>query len=146
MRTVEYRKEYTKKLWPLKVGATVWIQNQSGPERKKWDKTGVVVEVRQHDQYVVNFATLRNRNFLRVYSPLHTRKNHVSDFNSEMPSAQVYMRLLNHKRQVETPNEFRRHQYSVICVTSHPWFPLLREHIHLSVKHMFHNQLYTHTI
>lgn len=30
-------------------------------------------------------ATLRNRKFTRVYTPLHPWKNPVSDFNSEIP-------------------------------------------------------------
>jgi hypothetical protein len=54
------------------------IQNQSGGYLKKWDKSGVVVETKAHDQYVVKVAgtgrlTLRNRRFLRRYSPHHTQ-------------------------------------------------------------------------
>ena len=49
-------------------------------------------------------ATLRNRNFLRVYTPLHSRRNPVSDFNSEIQPAPPSMILLNHPRLAETPN------------------------------------------
>ena len=71
--------EHTKCLPPLKVGDHVRVQNQSGPNPTKWDKTGVVVEVRQFDQYVVRIdgsgrVTLRNRRFLRKYIPVVQRE------------------------------------------------------------------------
>ena len=58
----------------LQPGDSVVIQNQNGRFPKKWDKSGNVVEVRGHDQYVVKVAgsgklTLRNRRFLRKYEP-----------------------------------------------------------------------------
>ena len=67
--------EHTKRLPPLKVGDTVRIQNQIGPAPTKWDKTGTVIEVKQFDQYMVRVhgsgrATLRNRKFLRRYTPI----------------------------------------------------------------------------
>ena len=79
MRCEEYWKEHTKRLPQLERGDTVWIQNQTGPHPTKWNKTGVVVEVKQHDQYLVrvdgsNRLTLRNRKFLRKYTPLHPRR------------------------------------------------------------------------
>ena len=63
---------------PLVVGDCVRIQNQTGPHPTKWDKTGIVVEVRQFDQYVVRVdgsgrVTLRNRKFLRKYLPVVPR-------------------------------------------------------------------------
>ena len=87
MRTAEYWREHTKKLKPLKVGDSVWIQNQVGPNPNKWDKTGVVIEVRQYDQYIVKVdgsgrATLRNRKFLRQFSPLHLRRTPTSNVPS----------------------------------------------------------------
>ncbi len=50
------------------------IQNQVGRHPNKWDKSGVVVETKDNDQYVVKVAgsrrlTLRNRRFLRKYEP-----------------------------------------------------------------------------
>ena len=67
--------EHTRRLSPLKVGDHVRIQNQTGPNPLKWDRTGIVVEVRQFDQYVVkidgsNRPTLRNRKFLRRFIPM----------------------------------------------------------------------------
>ena len=54
------------------------IQNQSGRFPTKWDKSGVVVEIKPNDQYVVKVAgsgrlTLRNRRFLRCYNSTHIR-------------------------------------------------------------------------
>ena len=40
--------EHTKELQPLKVGAVVQTQNQTGPRSKKGEKSGVVTEVLQH--------------------------------------------------------------------------------------------------
>ena len=75
MREAERWSEHTKRLPPLKVGDRVRIQNQVGSHPKKWDNTGVVIEVRQFDQYVVKVdgsgrVTLRNRKFLRKYVPV----------------------------------------------------------------------------
>ena len=52
------------------------IQNQTGNHPTKWDKTGVVVEVRQYHQYIVHMdgtgkMTIHNRIFLRQYLPVH---------------------------------------------------------------------------
>ena len=54
----------------LNLGNIVSLQNQAGPRAKKWDRTGVVVEVLPFDQYRVKVdgsgrVTLRNRQFLR---------------------------------------------------------------------------------
>ena len=74
MKMAERLTEHTRRLPPLKVGDKVRIQNQTGPHPTKWDKTGTVIEVRQYDQYIVKVdgsgrATLRNRKFLRKYTP-----------------------------------------------------------------------------
>ena len=75
MKSAEYWNEHTRQLPPLKVGDFVRIQNQTGQYSKRWDKTGTVIEVRQHDQYVIRVdgsgrVTNRNRKFLRKYSPV----------------------------------------------------------------------------
>ena len=59
---------------PLAVADHVMIQNQIGNHPRRWDKTGQVIEVRQHDQYVIRVdgsgrVTLRNRQFLRRFTP-----------------------------------------------------------------------------
>ncbi|GFN83355.1 transcription factor iiib 90 kda subunit [Plakobranchus ocellatus] len=63
---------------PLTIGDCVRIQNQTGPHPTKWDKAGIVIEVRQFDQYVVRVdgsgrVTLRIREFLRKYLPVIPR-------------------------------------------------------------------------
>ena len=65
--------EHTKKLPPLKVGDKVFIQNQVGNNPRRWERTGTVVETKEHDQYNVKVngtgrLTLRNRRFLRQFS------------------------------------------------------------------------------
>ena len=79
MRSAERWTEHTKRLPPLTVGDNVRIQNQTGPHPTKWDKTGLVIEVRQFDQYVVRVdgsgrVTLRNRKFLRKYLPVQQQQ------------------------------------------------------------------------
>ena len=41
----ERLEEHTRKLPPLKVGDNVFIQNQQGNNLRKWDKSGLVIEV-----------------------------------------------------------------------------------------------------
>ena len=78
MKDAERWTEHTKSIPPLIVGDYVRIQNQTGNNPRKWDKTGKVVEVRQHDQYAIRVdgsgrITLRNRKFLRKFTPAMTR-------------------------------------------------------------------------
>ena len=75
MQAMERWSEHTKRLPPLIVGDRVRIQNQTGNNPTRWDKTGIVVEVRQFDQYALKVdgsgrVTLRNRKFLRKYVPV----------------------------------------------------------------------------
>ena len=91
MRAAERWTEHTRVLPPLVVGDYVRIQNQTGRFPKKWDKTGRVIEVKQHDQYVVRVdgsgrSTLRNRKFLRKYEPVrpHAEKRLISDDMKEL--------------------------------------------------------------
>ena len=72
VKTVENLSEHARSLAPLRHGDHVMVQNQRGRHPKKWDNSGVVVETKPHDQYVVKISgsgrlTLRNRRFLRLY-------------------------------------------------------------------------------
>ena len=74
VKTMENLSEHAHALKPLRHGDHVFIQNQTGRFPKKWDKSGLVVETKENDQYVVTVAgtgrlTLRNRRFLRRYTP-----------------------------------------------------------------------------
>ena len=76
MRHQEKWSEHTKTLPPLQVGDRVRIQNQTGPHPNKWDRTGIVIEVRQFHQYLIRIdgsgrQTLRNRKFLRKFIPMY---------------------------------------------------------------------------
>ena len=86
IRIADTLTEHTKRLPPLVVGDLVRVQNQTGPHPNKWDKTGYVVEVRQHDQYLIKIdgsgrITLRNRKFLRKFSPV---------YNNQPPPRSIY--------------------------------------------------------
>ena len=75
-KQVDILTPHTLQLPPLIPGATVRLQNQSGPHGKRWDRTGVVVETMPHDQYLITVhgsgrITLRNRQHLRQVQPLH---------------------------------------------------------------------------
>ena len=98
---------HTRALTPLRVGDRVRLQNQTGPHPNKWDRTGVVIEVRQFHQYLIRVdgsgrQTLRNRQFLRKYVPVYQpakRRSILDDIshpsstqtlNSAIPSPQAY--------------------------------------------------------
>ena len=73
----------TRQLPPLKVGDHVYLQNLMGNYPRRWERTGVVIEVRQFHQYVIRIdgsgrVTLRNRQHLRKFTPFNSPKtNHV---------------------------------------------------------------------
>ena len=74
MKSLENLNEHARPLPPLRHGDHVLLQDQSGRYPKKWDRSGVIVEVKENDQYVAKVAgtgrmTLRNRRFLRKYEP-----------------------------------------------------------------------------
>ena len=62
--------EHTRDLPPLMLGDRVAVQNQAGRRATKWEKTGTVVEIRDHNKYVIKVdgsgrLSIRNRRFLR---------------------------------------------------------------------------------
>ena len=73
-RTTEALKAHSRPLRPLTIGERVLLQNQRGHHPTKWDRSGTVLESPGHDQYRVKVdgsgrLTLRNRRFLRAYTP-----------------------------------------------------------------------------
>ena len=65
----------TKDLPSLCSGDIVAVQNQSGPSPGRWDRTGIVREVRPNRQYIIQMhgsqrLVLRNRVHLRKVTPL----------------------------------------------------------------------------
>ena len=64
----------TRDLEQLEIGTPVMIQNQTGNDPTKWDKTGVVLENKPHSQVLVRVdgsrrVTLRNRRFVKKLNP-----------------------------------------------------------------------------
>ena len=71
-RTSEALNAHSRALPPLVIGTRVYVQNQRGPHPNKWDRSGVVVDVGDNEQYLVKIdgsgrLTLRNRRFLRQF-------------------------------------------------------------------------------
>ena len=86
IKDAERWSEHTKTLPPLRVGDYVRMQNQTGRFPLKWEKTGLVIEVKQHDQYVIRVdgsgrVTIRNRKFLRQYTPAMPPENRLTIAN-----------------------------------------------------------------
>ena len=73
-----------RRLETLPIGTPVAIQNHSGWYPNKWDKTGVIIEVKPHEQIVIKEdgnrrLTLRNRRFIRELDPGKTSlRNHTA--------------------------------------------------------------------
>ena len=72
--------EHTKELILLSIGDVVQVQNQTGKNAKKWDKSGSVVEVLPFKQYRVKIdgsgqVTLRARQILRRITPYVLGRN-----------------------------------------------------------------------
>ena len=90
VKTLETLGEHSRPLVPLRHGDHVLIQNQRGRYPKKWDTSGMVVETKPNDQYVVKVAgsgrlTLRNRRFLRAYQK-HDLHSFMPATNTPQPS------------------------------------------------------------
>ena len=65
--------EHTTKLEKLTVGDKVFVQSPVGPNPKRWERTGTIIESKDYDQYVIKIdgtgrSTIRNRKFLRRLS------------------------------------------------------------------------------
>jgi len=92
MANHERWREHTKLLRQLSVGDHMRIQNQVGNHPKRWDKTGVAVEVRQYHQYVIRIdgsgrSTIRSRKFLRKDTLVYQsdRKRSILDDMKHLP-------------------------------------------------------------
>ena len=72
----ENMKQSCRELKPLKLGSRCLVQNQTGRFPRKWDRSGVVMEILPHDQYTIKIdgsgrLTRKNRKFIRYYLPFH---------------------------------------------------------------------------
>ena len=72
--TAEDRNVHCRLLPNLRLGDRCYIQNQTGNNPKRWDRSGTVVESHGHDSYTVKVdgtgrLTRRNRRYLRRFEP-----------------------------------------------------------------------------
>ena len=148
VRNAERLTEHTVRLQPLKVGDRVFIQNQTGNHPLRWDRTGLVIEVKQFEQYAVRVdgsgrITLRNWKFLRKFDkiavdyvhgttrtiqPLKTLNNaeNLSPVNQrtnseqaqDPPKAKPQTPQPETKRQVLTGAQFTQHPPEENCPIS----------------------------
>ena len=86
--------EHTKKLAPLGVGQVVLVQNQTGNNPRRWNKSGQIVEVLPYDQYRVKLdgtgrCSLRNRRFLRAITPFIKRFDDLPEIVPEIQNAAI---------------------------------------------------------
>ena len=118
----------TEQLKDLPVGTLVTIQNQSGRYPTKWDKTGVVVEVRPHEQIVVRVdgsrrLKLRNRRFVRELDPRKTSLEDQHLMTSTNPALALIPRQMRtrqplphgHRHRLSQPHHLRPHLTSLCC-------------------------------
>ena len=80
LKVMDKLSKNTKDLPQLQVGDSVLVQNQLGNNPRRWEKRGTVVKVLPYRQYEVMMdgsrrISLRNRQFLRKYQPLHVQEN-----------------------------------------------------------------------
>ena len=79
IKSMERLNEHSRCVPPLKVGDNVFVQNQKGHYPNKWDSSGVIVEVKDFDEYLIKLTgsgriTLRNQRLIRKFEP-HTLYN-----------------------------------------------------------------------
>ena len=84
LRNIENLNIHSRTLPKLNVHDIVQIQNQVGCKATRWDATGIIVEVKSYDQYLVKVhgsgrLTLRNRKFLKKIQPYGVSEGPVVD-------------------------------------------------------------------
>ena len=72
VKTAEKINEHAQKLEKLNIGDRCLVQNQTGNYPKRWERTGIVMEIGRHDQHTIKIdgsgrLTVRNRRFLRKF-------------------------------------------------------------------------------
>ena len=69
----------TRELEDLNIGDHVYLQNLMGNNPLRWERTGVVVEIKPFHQYTIKIdgpgrVTLRDRKYLRKFTPFQPEK------------------------------------------------------------------------
>ena len=78
-------------LEPLNVGNHVFIQNQTGINPTRWDRSGIIMEVLDFDKYIVKVSgsgrlTTRNRRYLRKFEPHLSYDTHTQRQQPILPT------------------------------------------------------------
>ena len=66
---------HTRVVHPLNIGERCFVQNGTGNYPKRWDRTGTVTEVLDHNKYCIKVdgsgrVTTHNRKFLQQFTPI----------------------------------------------------------------------------
>ncbi|GAB1604624.1 hypothetical protein Ahia01_000743900, partial [Argonauta hians] len=72
----------SRELKDLEIGDHVYLQKLRGNSPLRWERTGVVVEVKPFQQYTIKIdgsgrVTLRNRKHLRKFTPFHQENTFI---------------------------------------------------------------------
>ena len=72
--SAEGQNQKARSLLPLKLGDRCYVQNQTGNNQRRWDRSGTVMEIHGFDAYTVKIdgtgrLTRRNRRYLRKFEP-----------------------------------------------------------------------------
>ena len=75
----------------LEIADHVYVQNLVGNQPLRWERTGVVVEVKPFNQYVIRLdgsgrVTLRNRRHLRKFTPFVTPRGILYSQTPQQPT------------------------------------------------------------
>ena len=74
VKTSEKLNEHARNLTKMFIGDRCFVQNQTGDSPKRWDRTGIVVDIGANDQFIVKIdgsgrLTSRKPCFLRQFQP-----------------------------------------------------------------------------
>ena len=100
----------TSTLKPLEVGDHVYIQNLAGNNPLRWERTGIIVEVKDHHQYSVKIdgsgrCTLRNRKHLRKFVPFIKPSETITpNYQWHQPTQDEAIISSGQKKHLESPN------------------------------------------
>ena len=84
IREKEKWDQHTRSLTPLEIGDHVFIQNMMGNHPLRRERTGIVLESKPHNQYLIKVnrqgrTTIRNRRHLRKFTPfLRSGTSHLT--------------------------------------------------------------------
>ena len=84
----------SKQLLSLITGNHVYIQDQHGNTPKRWNKSGIILEVGPHDSFLVKVdgsgkVTKRNRQFLRRFEPFSAEPRTATALPPVPPAAHL---------------------------------------------------------